>query len=139
MTIQHAAEMGDTVYDLGAGAESYKYQFTRDEAMFESSLLVRRGLRPFHSPVQLLPYRARQRLARVLGSGWEGAAVPLTGSAQWEPPLDAPPARGIGRHRDTTSVAAAVMGSFGSTRRAARRSPRRSDAFTDGQMGDDVA
>ncbi len=68
LTIQHAAEVGDTVYDLGAGAESYKYQFTRDEAMFESSLLVRRGLRPFHSPVQLLPYRARQRLGRVLGS-----------------------------------------------------------------------
>ncbi len=66
-TIEHAAEVGDSVYDLGAGAESYKYQFTRDEVMFESSLLVRRGLRPFHSPVQLLPYRARQRLSRALG------------------------------------------------------------------------
>jgi CelD/BcsL family acetyltransferase involved in cellulose biosynthesis len=67
LSVQHAAQVGDTVYDLGAGGESYKYQFTHDEAMFRGTLLARRGLRPFHSPAQLFPYRARQHMARVLG------------------------------------------------------------------------
>ncbi len=67
LSIQDAAQVGDTVYDLGAGGESYKYQFTRDEAMFERSLLIRRGLRPLHSPAQILPYRARQQMSRIIG------------------------------------------------------------------------
>ncbi len=74
LSVQHAAEVGDTVYDLGAGGESYKYQFTRDEAMFKSTVFARRGLSPFHSPAQLFPYRARQQVARVLGRLGRSAA-----------------------------------------------------------------
>ncbi len=68
LSIQSAARAGDTTYDLGSGSYSYKVRFTDDEPIFENSLLVRRGLRPFHTPAQLLPYGARQAMGRVLGN-----------------------------------------------------------------------
>jgi len=67
LSIQHAAQVGDTVYDLGSGAYAYKARLTGDAPTFESSLLVRRGLHPFHTPAQLLPFGARQSVGRALG------------------------------------------------------------------------
>ncbi len=67
LSIQDAANAGDTTYDLGAGAYPQKSRFTGDEPIFESSLLVRRSLHPFHTPAQLLPFRGRQAMGRVLG------------------------------------------------------------------------
>jgi len=40
---------------------------TSDAPIFQSSLLVRRGLFPFHTPAQLLPFGARQSVGRALG------------------------------------------------------------------------
>ena len=67
LSIEHAAQAGDTVYDLGSGAYAYKARLTSDAPIFESSLLVRRGLLPFHTPAQLLPFDTRQSVARALG------------------------------------------------------------------------
>ncbi len=67
LTVEYAARVGDTTYDLGSGSYSYKSRFTDDEQIFENALLVRRGLYPFHTPAQLLPYGARQAIGRVLG------------------------------------------------------------------------
>jgi CelD/BcsL family acetyltransferase involved in cellulose biosynthesis len=67
LSIEEAARLGDSTFDLGAGFFSYKYRFTREEATFESSLLIRRGLHPYHTPAQLLPFGARQAMGRVLG------------------------------------------------------------------------
>jgi CelD/BcsL family acetyltransferase involved in cellulose biosynthesis len=67
LCIGDALDAGDVIYDLGPGAESYKYRFTDDEAMLQGHLLSRRGLRPFHTPAQLLPFGARQAAARVVG------------------------------------------------------------------------
>ena len=67
LSVEDAARVGDTTYDLGSGSYSYKRRFTDDEPIFENSLLVRRGLRPFHTPAQLLPYGTRQAMGRVLG------------------------------------------------------------------------
>lgn len=67
LSIEDAARVGDTTFDLGSGSYSYKRRFTDDEPVFQNSLLVRRGLRPFHTPAQLLPYGARQAMGRVLG------------------------------------------------------------------------
>jgi len=67
LSIEDAARVGDTTYDLGSGSYTYKSRFTDDEPIFENLLLVRRGLRPFHTPAQLLPYGARQTVGRVLG------------------------------------------------------------------------
>jgi CelD/BcsL family acetyltransferase involved in cellulose biosynthesis len=67
LSVEDAARVGDTTFDLGSGSYSYKQRFTDDEPIFESSRLVRRGLRPFHTPAQLLPYGARQAMGRMLG------------------------------------------------------------------------
>jgi len=67
LSIQHAEQVGDTIYDLGSGAYAYKARLTSDVQTFESSLLVRRGLWPFHTPAQLLPFGARRSVSRALG------------------------------------------------------------------------
>ncbi len=67
LCIKDAFDAGDAVFDLGPGAESYKYRFTEDEASLQGHVLSRRGLRPFHTPAQLLPYAARKTAARVVG------------------------------------------------------------------------
>ena len=68
LSIEDAARIGDRTFDLGSGSYSYKSRFTDDEPIFENVLLVRRGLRPFHTPAQLLPYNARRTMGRVLGN-----------------------------------------------------------------------
>ena len=67
LCIKDAMERGEEVFDLGPGTESYKVRITKDEALLQGFLLVRRGLRPLGSPARLLPYGARQRAARALG------------------------------------------------------------------------
>jgi hypothetical protein len=67
MCINDAMAAGDTVLDLGPGAEPYKYWYTEEEVTLQGHLLSRRGLRPFHTPAQLLPFAARQATARVVG------------------------------------------------------------------------
>jgi CelD/BcsL family acetyltransferase involved in cellulose biosynthesis len=59
--------MGDAILDLGPGDETYKYWLTDDEVMLQSCLLSRRGLRPFHTPAQLLPFGTRRAAARLVG------------------------------------------------------------------------
>ncbi len=67
LCIADSMQRHDDVFDLGPGAEAYKYRFTGDEVMLQGRTLSRRGLRPFHTPAQLLPFRARQAAARVVG------------------------------------------------------------------------
>jgi len=67
MCINDAMVAGDTVLDLGPGAEPYKYWYTEEEVTLQGHLLSRRGLRPFHTPAQLLPYATRKTAARVVG------------------------------------------------------------------------
>ena len=67
LSIQDVAQGGGTTYDLGAGAYAQKSRFTDDQPIFESSLLVRRGLRPLHTPVQVVPFHARKAMGRFLG------------------------------------------------------------------------
>jgi len=67
LCIEDAAEVGDTTFDLGAGAYNHKDRLTSDAPIFASSVLVRRGLFPFHTPAQLLPFGARQTVGRALG------------------------------------------------------------------------
>ena len=67
LSIEDAALVGDTSIDLGAGAYNHKNRLTSVAPIFESSLLVRRGLVPFHTPAQLLPFGARQSVGRFLG------------------------------------------------------------------------
>jgi CelD/BcsL family acetyltransferase involved in cellulose biosynthesis len=67
LCIGDALKAGDAVFDLGPGAEPYKYRFTEDEATLQGHVLSRRGLRPFHTPAQLLPYGARKTAARAVG------------------------------------------------------------------------
>jgi CelD/BcsL family acetyltransferase involved in cellulose biosynthesis len=67
LSIQDAMQRGDDVFDLGPGAEPYKYWFTDDEVTLQGCILLRRGLRPFHTPAQLLPFAARRPAARLVG------------------------------------------------------------------------
>ncbi|HEY5025189.1 MAG TPA: GNAT family N-acetyltransferase [Acidimicrobiales bacterium] len=67
LCIGDAMQRHDEVFDLGPGAEAYKYRFTEDEVILQGRTLSRRGLRPFHTPAQLLPFGVRQGAARVLG------------------------------------------------------------------------
>jgi CelD/BcsL family acetyltransferase involved in cellulose biosynthesis len=67
LSIQDAIRRGDDIFDLGPGAEPYKYGFTDDEATLRGCVLSRRGLRPFHTPAQLLPFAARQQGAKLVG------------------------------------------------------------------------
>jgi CelD/BcsL family acetyltransferase involved in cellulose biosynthesis len=67
LAIQDAMQRGDDVFDLGPGAEPYKYWFTDDEATLRGCVLSRRGIRPFHTPAQLVPFGARRRAARFVG------------------------------------------------------------------------
>ena len=70
---------GDTVLDLGPGAEPFKYWYTEKEVTLQGHLLSRRGLRPFHTPAQLLSFATRQATARVVGRIrrllWEGRST----------------------------------------------------------------
>jgi len=67
LCIGDAMQRNEDVFDLGPGAEAYKYRFTEDEVILQGRTLSRRGLRPFHTPAQLLPFGARQVAARVVG------------------------------------------------------------------------
>jgi CelD/BcsL family acetyltransferase involved in cellulose biosynthesis len=67
MCIEDAIVAGDAIFDLGPGVESYKASFTEDRVMLQSHVLARRGLRPLHTPAQLLPYAARKAAARAYG------------------------------------------------------------------------
>jgi CelD/BcsL family acetyltransferase involved in cellulose biosynthesis len=67
MCVSDAIGRGDNVFDLGPGAEQYKYSLTADEVTLQGRVLSRRGLRPFHTPAQLLPFAARQAAARIVG------------------------------------------------------------------------
>jgi hypothetical protein len=67
LSIQDAMQRGDDVFDLGPGAEPYKYSFTDDEATLRGCVLSRRGIRPFHTPAQLVPFGARRQAARFVG------------------------------------------------------------------------
>jgi CelD/BcsL family acetyltransferase involved in cellulose biosynthesis len=67
MCIGDSMQRDDAVFDLGPGAEPYKYRFTEDEVMLQGRVLSRRGLRPFHTPAQLLPFGARQAAASLVG------------------------------------------------------------------------
>lgn len=67
LCIGDAIERHDDAFDLGPGAEAYKYRFTEDEVILQGRTLSRRGLRPFHTPAQLLPFGVRTEAARVLG------------------------------------------------------------------------
>ena len=67
LCVEESMQRGDEVFDMGPGTEPYKYRFTADEAMLQGHLLVRRGLRPFHTPAQLLPFGARQAAGRFVG------------------------------------------------------------------------
>ncbi len=90
LSIEDAALVGDTTFDLGAGAYNHKNRLTDDAPIFESSLLVRRGLAPFHTPAQLVPFGARRSLARALGRvrKLSKSAVAKTGIAS--SPLESP-------------------------------------------------
>ena len=63
-TIEHAARCGVTDYDFGAGLQPYKQSFTQDAPIRESFVLARRGLRPFHTPAQLVPFGMRRAAGR---------------------------------------------------------------------------
>jgi CelD/BcsL family acetyltransferase involved in cellulose biosynthesis len=67
LCVEDSMRVGDTVLDLGPGDETYKYWLTDDQVMLQSCLLSRRGLRPFHTPAQLLPFGTRQSVARLVG------------------------------------------------------------------------
>jgi CelD/BcsL family acetyltransferase involved in cellulose biosynthesis len=59
-SIEYAARRGVTDVDFGAGVYDWKGSFTDEAPEFESFVIVRRGLRPFHTPAQLLPFRLRR-------------------------------------------------------------------------------
>ncbi len=65
--VEDSITMGDDIFDLGPGPESYKASFTSDEVVLQGRLLSRRGLWPFHTPVQILPFGTRQAAARIIG------------------------------------------------------------------------
>lgn len=67
LCVEDSMLRGEEIFDLGPGVEPYKSSFTGDEATLQGHLLVRRGLRPFHTPAQLLPYAARQAAGRFVG------------------------------------------------------------------------
>jgi CelD/BcsL family acetyltransferase involved in cellulose biosynthesis len=67
LSIQNAMQRGDDIFDLGPGAEPYKYWFTDEEATLQGAILSRRGLRPFHTPAQLLPFGARRQAGSLVG------------------------------------------------------------------------
>jgi CelD/BcsL family acetyltransferase involved in cellulose biosynthesis len=51
---------GDTRFDLGTGVQRYRMRFRSDIGECAHFLLLRPGLRPFHSPVQLVPVGLRR-------------------------------------------------------------------------------
>ena len=67
LCIKDAMERGQEVFDLGPGTESYKVRITKDAALLQGFIFVRRGLRPLHSPARLVPYQTRKRAAQMLG------------------------------------------------------------------------
>jgi CelD/BcsL family acetyltransferase involved in cellulose biosynthesis len=67
LCVEDSMRAGDTVMDLGPGDETYKYWLTDDEVTLQSCLVSRRGLRPFHTPAQLLPFGTRQAVAKLVG------------------------------------------------------------------------
>jgi CelD/BcsL family acetyltransferase involved in cellulose biosynthesis len=67
LCVSDTIDAGQRALDLGPGVEPYKFSFTDEESTLQGCLVVRRGLRPFHSPAQLLPYETRQSLARAVG------------------------------------------------------------------------
>jgi CelD/BcsL family acetyltransferase involved in cellulose biosynthesis len=67
LCVQDSKRGGDAIMDLGPGDETYKFWLTDDAVMLQSCVLSRRGLRPFHTPAQLLPFGTRQAAARLVG------------------------------------------------------------------------
>jgi CelD/BcsL family acetyltransferase involved in cellulose biosynthesis len=65
--VEDCIAMGDDVFDLGPGLESYKASFTSDEVVLQGRLLSRRGLWPLHTPAQLVPFGTRRAAARIIG------------------------------------------------------------------------
>jgi CelD/BcsL family acetyltransferase involved in cellulose biosynthesis len=66
MCVADAMDAGDAIFDMGPGAGSFKESFTSDAMTLRETILVRRGLRPLHSPAQFIPYRTRKSAARLL-------------------------------------------------------------------------
>jgi hypothetical protein len=66
MCVADAMDAGDAIFDMGPGAGSFKESFTPDAVTLRETVLVRRGLRPLHSPAQFVPYRTRKFAARLL-------------------------------------------------------------------------
>jgi len=77
LCVGESIQRGDAVFDLGGGGQSYKYRFTEDKTMRCHRVLCRRGLRPFHSPAQLVPYRSRQALVATAGRARRAARAAL--------------------------------------------------------------
>ena len=67
--LEHAFEMGDGLFDLGAGAQDYKRRISQAERSIDWVLLVPRGWRAPLARVQLIRQRIRQLLARRLPPG----------------------------------------------------------------------
>jgi CelD/BcsL family acetyltransferase involved in cellulose biosynthesis len=67
LCIEESITRGDEVFDLGSGGQSYKYRLTEDQTLRQHRSLSRRGLTPFHTPAQLLPFEARQAIVRSVG------------------------------------------------------------------------
>ncbi len=67
LCVEDSITRGDELFDLGSGGQSYKYRLTEDETFRQHRSLSRRGLRPFHTPAQLLPFEARQAIVGSLG------------------------------------------------------------------------
>jgi len=65
--VGESIERGDTVFDLGSGGAHYKIHMTKEMRQRNHVVLSRRGLYPFHSPVQIVSYTTRQALLRSLG------------------------------------------------------------------------
>ena len=64
-SIDYASRHGVTDFDFGAGLYDWKASFTDDAPVFESFVIVRRGVRPFHTPAQLIPFRLRRGVWRA--------------------------------------------------------------------------
>jgi CelD/BcsL family acetyltransferase involved in cellulose biosynthesis len=64
LCIEESMERGDALFDLGSGGQAYKYRLTEDQTLRQHRVLSRRGLWPLHTPVQLVPFEARQAMVR---------------------------------------------------------------------------
>lgn len=81
LSVEESIRRQDDVLDLGGGDQAYKYRFTDDAVVLQHMVLARRGLLPFHSAAQLLPYRTRQSAVRAVGRA-KTAVTTASGTAK---------------------------------------------------------